>query len=517
MAEDEQAAMSKEFREEKTRPDATLRFALGATRRFVCARNPHWGTRAHRTLLVLLAFTLAACDLGGGGGGSAPVAASSGTPVAAATVIDLPAGQQTATLAWVPSEGYVANYLVYESRNGGDYEFTGSVNSTQTTITGVGGEGVRVAVLAVNFNGTSSQASVPSPEIRFHDAPAAVAAGPAMPAAPTPTAVMPTDPASEMVVAAQTVAANESSASPVEAVAASDGSDTQDESGRTKISDSLRSLLLAGDTRLPAAGLAVEADAWLQARVEEEFSAGVRLVGTGTRDQDGLRELVWQDSAGQLLVSSGAAVDQLAQTADIPTTFEEAIRLGATERYVALADFNGDAVGDWVVEDSATGAVWIIDGVTLESGDARGVSEDLGMTLAGYGDFDGDNRQEFVWQSSEGRVHLGHPSGAVPSIAGSASLSIEAGGRLLTVADLDGNGRDDIIALDAHGQIRVSQVRSDATSGLYFDTHAGTNNATEGLQVVATIDHDEDGRSELIWLNSDEIEAWDAETGPEAF
>lgn len=524
MAEDEQAAMRQIIQERQTRQNTTLRFALAATRFDVSARSDRGVTRAHCALLVLLAFTLGACDLGGsGGGGSAPVAATNPGSVAAATIIDLPAGQQTATLAWSTSEGLVSNYLVYESRNDADYEFTGSVIIPRTTISGTGGDGVRVAVLAVNVAGTSSEASVPSPEIRFHDAAAAVAAGPPMPAPPTPTA-LPLDPSgapnsagsAETVVAAQTLDASDASAGPVENTDVADNTEASDETVRERISDSLRSLLLDGDARLPISGLEPDADDWLQARVDDEFRAGVRLVGTGERDQDGLRELVWQDAAGQIFVSAGQAVEELADTEDVPSTFEQAIRLGATEHYVALADFDGDTVGDWVVEDSATGAVWIIDGVTLAATDARGASGNANAKLVGYGDFDGDRRQEFLWESAEGQISIQNPSGAVTSIAGASDLSTSAGGRMLAVADVDGDGRDDLIALDAQGQIRVSLVQSDATSALYFDHRVGSRSATEGLQLVATIDHDEDGRSELVWLNAGEIEAWDPEFGPEA-
>ncbi|MBW1882849.1 MAG: VCBS repeat-containing protein, partial [Deltaproteobacteria bacterium] len=433
-----------------------------------CSRRARWTKHSLRLLLVLL---LGACELGcseldGGSAGGSSGAATGGTTgggtseVAAATSIDLEPGQTEATLAWAPSAGNVDNYVVYESRNDAEYGYLASVSSPSVSISGSEGDAVRVIVLAVNMSGQPSTPSAPSPELVFHaTAAAATSNAGSAPAAARMAQAAGTTPVDSSPDATTVASAGGGSGSGRLADVSNSGDSgdaTNDEPTTTLIDASMRELLVSADARFPTEGLSEPAQSWIQARVEEQFSAGVQLVGSGELDGDGVSDLVWQDAAGQLLVSSGSAVAGLASSSDIPSTFEDGIRLRPTERFIALSDFNGDSIGDWVVEDTSTGDVWIIDGESLEATTARGSDEPADLLLVGHGDFDADGREEFVWQRADGRLQLGHPSGTLPSIGTALPNSLWS--RLLAVADVDGDGHDDLLSVDPDGRLELNLI-----------------------------------------------------------
>jgi len=489
---------------------------------------------------LLLAFTLGACEEGGSGGGGGDASASNPSAVQA---IELPAGLTAATLGWAPSEGQVDYYFVYESRNDGDYVYTASVQIPQITIQGSAGDRVRISVIAVSDEGRSSSASLPSPELRFHAADPAPAV-----ALTTTTQTGLRASVAPMVVVSDSAASNDTNASagdaesgvvvedslfPVEdSLFASNYSDDvlsgnddaeelqseNDAEMESLDASNLRALLLESDLRFPSSGLAEGAQSWLQAKLDERFSADVRLVGTGDLDQDGLREAVWQDSSGQLLVSMGSALKDLVDDADIPSTFEESIRLQASERFIALADFDGDAMGDWLIEDTATGDVWITNGRSLETTSARSTLENSESFLLGHGDFNGDGRHEMLWQHADGAIRFGHPSTDLAGLdVPGHSIPLATSSLLVAVADMNGDGNDDLISIDENGRLEWTLVtpHSGDNGSALFEARLGPDLTTDALELLATLDIDDDGQAEIAWLNRGEIEVWDATTGPQ--
>jgi hypothetical protein len=468
-----------------------------------------------------MVVVLAACGGGGGGGGD-----ETSRP-AAAKAIDLPPGQQAARLAWVASEGGVDRYEVHESRNRSDYKKAGVVTQARYDIQGRGGDEVQIVVVAIGENGAPSPASDPSPIIRFHDAVAAAVAtepsahrGLAPPAATSDSASEddPQAPADASEADAEASTPNDDpSTSP------SDPEDTanrsvDDEAGEaTVLDDAFREWLLGADPRLAAAGPSERAAQWLQARVDEQMNAGVRLVGTGRADADALRELVWQDAAGQLFVSDGAA---LVTAEDIPAGFEEALRLHPTERFLGLEDLDGDTLGDWLIEDTATGAVYLIDGAILEERDA--LVEDSSVVeaaqLVGHGDFDGDGRLELLWRQPETDVLLMGPAGDLAAEVPADPLTVLAlgegleGGELI-VADLDGDGRDELIARSSEGELVLLHLAEEAQEGLVGTSLTEATQATRDLDLVASFDLDGDGAAEIAWLDGDQLEVREAWSG----
>lgn len=467
--------------------------------------------------LVLSAFLLFAvsgllgCGTAGGGGNAAPTAESA----IAVDPIHLAPGQASAQLAWPSSEGPIANYLVFESRNDSAYAFTQIVVEPTASVSGQPGDSVRVTVIGVSPTGEVSEASPPSPPLVFHPAASAAVAE----AAPSgSTAIRTANPAAETATSSEpsdtqslaTESSRDAESGNRPNSDAPDALESETEEATSLLARAMRALLLNADARLPERGLSSEASRWLQIRVDHEIAAGVSLAGTGRADaEDALRELVWQDQAGQLFVSDG---QRLLDSDDLPSTFDVAVRLRTTERFVGLADFNGDGHGDWLIEDTSTGAVWVVDGETDLNLSTDQIAAET--RLAGHGDFDGDGQAELLWLDANNRFQLTRPGGETPTE--SFLTTSPDGFELLAIADLDGNGRDDLLGRGADGRLVIARAVESSpanAAGPTIEWRTGPANQTDGLDLLATLDVDEDGTGEIAWLNGDSLEIWNAESG----
>ena len=469
------------------------RLAASATaRRFVCA----------------CAFFVLSTLLGCGAAGNGPSTAAVDANIAVDPVFLTP-GLTSATLDWPASDGNVDSYIVFESRNGSLFRYSNSTNQPEIQISGEAGDRVQVTVVAVNSNGDMSEASPPSPPVVFQAATQTAAAravtlgGGSM----APTATLDSSEQALTEAADANDAATESDRPESDTNSAEEDASTEP---LARLAQSVRALLLGGDTRLPEAGLTSEARGWLQTHVDAEMVAGVSLAGTGRSNTDDLREIVWRDQSGQLFLSDGAAA---LETDDLPATFEEALRLRTTERFVGLADFDGDGHGDWLIEDTATGESWIVNGESTAVSPTTGNADAL---LAGHGDFDGDGRSELLWRTEQGVLSLTRPGDLSENFV---PLDIAPEGfALLAVADFDGDGRDDLLGRGANGGLILAMTPApELESGpVALEWRTGSQDSSEALELVATVDVDEDGAAEIAWLNGDTVEIWNAESGLES-
>jgi len=461
-----------------------------------------------RTLGALTSLLFAiGCGGGGGGGSTDDVAAIATAP------IDLPPGQTTAQMAWEPSEGEVASYLVFQSKDEEDFEYLRQVTKPEVQINGKPGDSIRILVVAKGVARPQSVASPPSPPVRFHAAVetasaeaigAVEATAPATPSASTATSE----------AATQTAEFEEAPGDELDPNLAADESDAEPDTNVALLDQAFQDRLLRSDARFPLADLSSGASRWIQSFVDAQVGAGVSLAGSGELDGDELRELIWVDASGQLFVSDGA---HITTTEDLPSTFVEAIRLRPTERFVGLADFDGDGVGDWIVEDTVTGDVWMLDHETQEAQFGHIALDSPDLRLVGYGDFDADGRAELLWQHTDLSFQLGWPGGDSTIIewvvTGEDSLdSPVTTSQLLSVADLNGDGRDDLLFRGSDGLLELALSMPDS-SGARFEWVAGPETSTDGLELVATLDLDRDGAAEIAWWGEDALQVWEIHSG----
>lgn len=455
-------------------------------------------------LLIAFVSTSVGCSGGGSGGSDDGLATISSAPV------DLAPGQTSATIAWDPSVGPVDGYLVFKSTNDSSYSYDGFANTAQYTVTGAPGDNVRLFVVARGSNDTQSESSPPSPPIRFHAA-AATTASMANTTANTTAASSTT--AGTSVQTASSSAGQTQPASEVQPPAgeASDGSDADDTAAAPLIDETLRDQLLHSGARLPLDGLETNANLWLQGFVDELVGAGVSLVAAGELGGDSRRDLVWRDSAGQIFVSDGAAI---ATTDDVPSTFAEAIRLHATERVVALDDFDGDGSAEWLIEDTATGEAW-----TAASGDSSPDfvsvhSPGPDARVAGHGDFDGDGRAEILWRNPDRSYSVGRPNVTLAAIDWtSLNLANVQASDLLAIADVDADGLDDLIFRDAADELQLGIASPNGLGQVGFGWAQAPTGSTQGLEPIAMLDFDADGGADIAWWSDAGVMLWDLQGG----
>ena len=465
----------------------------------VCVRHARLGMLG---VLLILAF---GCADDGGGPDPAPAAAAIQT-----APVDLEPGQTSAVLAWEPSEGPVSTYYVLESRNESNFGFHYFTAEPQIEITGQPGDSVQIQVIALSDNGTFSSASPPSVPVRFHAAESTSSAATTETAASTSlvsitslAAPLP-EPSADVDADSPTTSTNE---------AGGDGIQTVDQV--------IRERLLGADVRFPFSTRSAEANQWLSARIDPEIGAGLSFVGTGDADGDDFRELIWTDSSGQLFVSDGARLTALADPASLLT---DGPRLAATERFAGLADFRGDGQADWLIEDIATQIVWLVDEATqaataLGNDDSNPSDEsttDAATTgrLLGHGDFDGDGQWEFVWQGTDGSLGVMNGSGSAIAISWTPGTELgfdPEASELLVVADLDGDGRDDLLFRDTEDRLlSATSTSTDENGEPVFSPALWSAQSSDGLELIAALDFDGDGMAELAWHDGIDVALWSA-------
>ncbi len=479
-----------------------------------------WAAWRRLACVLLLGSALACGGSGDSGGSGTPDDGGGGAPPLATEPVDLPPGATVAELHWAPSDGFVTNYLVFVSRNQGAFDFNQMVPTPDVEVPGVAGDEIRITVVAVGQQGDLSAASDPSVPIRFHPAVSAAVAAEDAGARQAVFAVAGgSDAGGEGASGATSDAdATGSDASAVASGGSAEGTDAADAAAGSNgepaagfsLTRAVRERLLLGDARLALAShvpmhdpMRIDAGAdWLEAQVASEVLAGLALVGTAERADGALRDLVWRDAAGRLFLSEGAAV---LATEPIAETLVPAIQLGASERFVALADVDGDGLREWILEETTTGEAWIRVDDSGQARSARAAHQAPTLRLIGVGEFDGGAGSELLWQAEDGTLSLARPTSPAPTIL--AGAGIPQGRALVAIADFDGDGRDDLLARGADGVITVGRTLIDGQTGAFW-IEWGAEHAEAGASVplVGTLDLDQDGRAELAWLVDDAVE-----------
>ncbi|MBP5586599.1 MAG: AIDA repeat-containing protein [Lentisphaeria bacterium] len=158
-------------------------------------------------------------------------------------------------------------------------------------------------------------------------------------------------------------------------------------------------------------------------------------------------------------------------------------------------DFNGygpdmiaaQADGSSIVTVYWNGEPWGL-GLTLEPG----------WNIAGTGDFDGDNLDDFLRVNTEGYV-VGEMSNGNGTFSPQVLNFLSPGWGILGTGDFDGNGADDILI--------ANPTAASETVGLLGYWKDGTewtliNGYSAEWECVSTGDFDGDGKCDMLWKNS---------------
>ncbi|MBE9111866.1 DUF4347 domain-containing protein [Nodosilinea sp. LEGE 07298] len=174
----------------------------------------------------------------------------------------------------------------------------------------------------------------------------------------------------------------------------------------------------------------------------------------------------------------------------------------SVEKFNATSDFNGDGSVDifWRHQNVGESVFWLMDNINFAGGDVLSpVISDVNWDIKALGDLNGDGNPDLVWQNkvtNQAAVWLmdgvNLETGALlPNDAASGWKVVESG-------DFNNNGKDDILWRNANtGELAVWFMDgTNFVSGEFITLNAGLD-----WEVGAVGDFTQDGKVDIFWEN----------------
>ena len=140
---------------------------------------------------------------------------------------------------------------------------------------------------------------------------------------------------------------------------------------------------------------------------------------------------------------------------------------------------------DALVAGSSTGYLTVVDGT---GGD---------WSFIGTGDSDGDGKADLLWRKIDGTTALAvnsQLSGSVNTIIGSNWYPIDLSWHPIANADVNGDGKTDVIWRNDNGGVAVWKMNGSQVTGAAIVGSIGNE-----WQFSTTADFNNDGKSDLLW------------------
>ena len=227
---------------------------------------------------------------------------------------------------------------------------------------------------------------------------------------------------------------------------------------------------------------------------------------------DARSDILWRSTTGTLaswtmnggsITSSGALISG-----------GIAVAPDASWSIAGISDFNGDGNADALWRNSdGTLADWLMNGSTIMSGGVLNVAgtavkPDATWSVVGTGDFDGNSRADILWRKTDGTITEWNMNGS--SILGGGAVfsngsqvKPDSSWSVAGIGDFNGDNRKDVLWRNTDGTIAVWTMNGSTIASSDVLVAAGAPVKPDASWLVAGIgDFNADGNSDLLWRNS---------------
>ena len=232
------------------------------------------------------------------------------------------------------------------------------------------------------------------------------------------------------------------------------------------------------------------------------------MAGTGDSNGDGMADFVATQADGAIYFYAGTAMrDQ---------GYQAARKIGdfgwdAFNMLMGTQDFNGDGVADLLAR-KPDGTLWFYPG---NGAGAYGTPKKIGdygwdafSSITAVGDFNGDGKNDLLARKPDGTLWLYPGTGRVDSSSNGYSGAVKIGDygwqvfdTLTGVGDIDGDGKNDLIARQPNGSLwlyRGTGKVNSTSNGYLAAVKIGDYGWDAFDQLFGVGDYDSDGNSDLL-------------------
>jgi hypothetical protein len=169
-------------------------------------------------------------------------------------------------------------------------------------------------------------------------------------------------------------------------------------------------------------------------------------------------------------------------------------------------DVNGDGRSDVIWRNSSTGDItdWIANANGTFAGNTLYAHQNASAAwhVVGTGDFNGDGRVDILWRNDNGKITdwLGNANGGFNGNLANADNSVTSNWQVIATGDFNGDGRSDILWRNTDNG-NVTDWLGQANGG-FASNGPATNNVGSVWKVAGTGDVNGDGIDDVIWRNT---------------
>ena len=230
---------------------------------------------------------------------------------------------------------------------------------------------------------------------------------------------------------------------------------------------------------------------------------GWQVVGVGDFDGDGHADILWRNTGtgeNYLYFMNGTTI--------LPS--EGYIRTVADQNWqvAGVGDFDGDGKADILWRNGVSGEnyLYFMNGTTILASEGYIRTVDTAWQGAGIGDFDGDGKADILWRNASSGQNYLYPMNGKTILGTEGYIRTVApnlGWTIAGVGDFDGDGKADILWRNNAGASPTGENYLYPMNGTQILGTEGylRSVADQHWQVAAVGDYDGDGKADVFWRN----------------